>query len=192
MRPQGILLAMLVIPTSSPWRRLLDIGHDLGFGVRSSENARRLAEIPIFSSCLPRDLVIVGRLVECIDVPTGTVLQDEGRPGRAWYAIRSGTAAAMRDGQPLALLETGDWWGEASLLCGRCAEVSIVAITDMSLVVADRAHFDMLLRQVPLVSDRLLAERPVAPRRGRAPRATRSRPERVTQPETAAVFLEQT
>jgi CRP-like cAMP-binding protein len=152
------MLAMLVLPTSSPWRRLLNIRHDLGFGVRASESAKRLAEIPIFSRCLPRDLMIVARLVECIDVPTGTVLQDEGRPSRAWYAIRSGTAAAMRDGQPLALLETGDWWGEASLLCGRCPEVSIVAITDMSLVVTDRAHFDALLRRVPLVSDRLLAE----------------------------------
>jgi CRP-like cAMP-binding protein len=151
------MLAMLVRPTTRPWRRLLDIRHDLGFGVRSSENARRLAEIPIFSHCLPSDLMIGARLVDCIDVPSGTVLQDEGRLGRAWYAIRSGTAAAMRDGRPLALLETGDWWGEASLLCGRCPDVSIVAITDMSLVVTDRAHFDALLRQVPVVSDRLLA-----------------------------------
>jgi CRP-like cAMP-binding protein len=152
------MLAMRVLPTSSRWRRLLNIRSELAFGVRWSENAKRLAEIPIFSRCVPRDLMIVARLVDCIEVPAGTVLQDEGRRGRAWYAIRSGTAAAMRDGRPLALLETGDWWGEASLLCGRCPEVSIVAITDMSLVVTDRAHFDMLLRQVPIVSDRLLAE----------------------------------
>jgi cAMP-dependent protein kinase regulator len=153
-----MMRAMLVHLTSSLWRRLLlSIRHDLGFGMRSSEHARRLAEIPIFSRCRPRDLMIVARLVDCIEAPTGTVLQHEGRRGRAWYVIGSGTAAAMRNGQPLALLETGDWWGEASLLSGRCPDVSIVALTDMSLVVTDRAHFDMLLHQVPLVSDRLLA-----------------------------------
>ena len=65
--------------------------------------------------------------------------------GREFFVIDSGTAQVWRDDRPLGSLSAGDHFGEISLLAGRPRTATVVAETEMDLLVASRREFLALL-----------------------------------------------
>jgi CRP-like cAMP-binding protein len=116
----------------------------------------RLAELPFFAGCAKAELSVAARLTEETVVPAGAVLTEEGSADAFWYSVRSGTAGVTRGGRPTTVFGPGDWWGEAPILCRRPATVSVVAVTPMVVVTANRRQFLAMLDMLPGVAHRLL------------------------------------
>jgi CRP-like cAMP-binding protein len=116
----------------------------------------RLARLPIFRSCSPSQLTLLGRLAEEVQVPAGTPLQTESAPGQSWFVLEKGSAAVSRAGRPTALFGPGDFWGEAALLSLQPASVTVVALTPVTLFAFDRRSFLGLLSELPMVSMAIL------------------------------------
>ena len=51
-----------------------------------------------------------------IDVPSGTVLTEQGAAGSEFFVIVEGSASVWRNGGRLSLLEPGTFFGELALL----------------------------------------------------------------------------
>lgn len=108
---------------------------------------------PLFSD-LPRELLarLVGELEE-VRAPAGTVIVVQGGPGDALYLVISGTlevrAEVEGQGERLAVLGPGDWFGEMALLTGDPRSATVVALTDSQLLQLGKERFLLLSQRHP-------------------------------------------
>ncbi|HYO45002.1 MAG TPA: cyclic nucleotide-binding domain-containing protein [Candidatus Limnocylindrales bacterium] len=113
------------------------------------DKARLLARVPLFSQLDAAALKHVETLVDQVDVDAGTVLMTEGRTGREFFIILSGTVAVSRNGHPLATLGPGDYLGEIALVDDGPRTATATAETAARLLVLAHREFHSLLDEHP-------------------------------------------
>jgi CRP-like cAMP-binding protein len=111
----------------------------------------RLHSVPFFSGMSKRELAAVSQQADEVDVPPGKVLAREGQFGHEFFIIDSGTAEVIRDGETIAELGAGDFFGEMALLDEDRRTATVTAKTPMSLIVMTRSSFRSLDRDQPTV-----------------------------------------
>jgi CRP-like cAMP-binding protein len=117
---------------------------------------RNLAHLDLFSGCGNRQLRGIDSLCTEVAVGPARVLCTEGDIGREFFVLTAGGVTVSRDGDPLADLGTGDWFGEVALDSSRGRRIATVVTTATSrLLVFDRREFGALLGRCPLVERRL-------------------------------------
>ena len=115
-----------------------------------------LKTVPLFSAFRPRELSRVASVAQRIGAEPGSVLAEEGEPGRRFFVIEDGRAAVQAGGRPIATLRPGDFFGEMALLDGAARSARVVAETPMSLYVIDAAQFHRLLDEIPFLTRQIL------------------------------------
>ncbi|MDH3704592.1 MAG: cyclic nucleotide-binding domain-containing protein [Acidimicrobiia bacterium] len=108
---------------------------------------------------------LVDGLLTPIRVRAGRTLIAEGSVGREFFVIAEGRAEVRRDGEVMNELGPGDYFGELALLGEARRTASVVAVTDMQVMVANPREFRALLEISPrfarsleqTVTDRRLA-----------------------------------
>lgn len=123
---------------------------------RSDAFIEHLARVPLFSACSKRDLALVARRAEDVRVEAGKVLVTEGEAGHEFFAIVSGTARVARRGKRVASLGPGSAFGELALLDKAPRNATVVAETDMELVVLGQREFAGIIDEVPGFARKLL------------------------------------
>jgi CRP-like cAMP-binding protein len=71
----------------------------------------------------------------------GATLIAQGTPGELFYLIASGEVAVVNDGEPVATLRPGDYFGEIALLHDVERTATCVARTDAVLYTLNRESF---------------------------------------------------
>jgi CRP/FNR family transcriptional regulator, cyclic AMP receptor protein len=110
---------------------------------------RHLQRVPLFSGFNGKELRRVAELARIVDVPAGTAVTQIGEPGNSFFVIIDGTVAVRTPVGTGAQLHPGEFFGEMSLLDGEPRSATIVAMTDLRLLVVDRSHFWRLLDETP-------------------------------------------
>ena len=106
-----------------------------------------LSSVEVFSHCKQQELsVLAGSADEC-ELPAGHVLMREGETGAEAFLILSGTAAVSIGGRPVATIGAGETVGEMALIDGRPRTATVVALTDLRVLVIGRRHAAALLDQ---------------------------------------------
>ena len=91
-------------------------------------------------------------------VAAGTTIVNEGDQGREFFVILDGTARVIREGRRIATLGPGSGFGELALLLDNVPRnATVVADTDMELVVVGQRQFAGLLDEVPGFLRKMLA-----------------------------------
>jgi CRP-like cAMP-binding protein len=123
--------------------------------------AEQLKEVPLFSACSRGDLKIVARHAAQVDVPEKTVIVNEGEKGDVFYVVIAGEVTlrrkAGRSQRKVATLGPGGYFGELALLDAAPRNATAVATTACTLAALDVRVFRALLRDVPAMSEKLLA-----------------------------------
>lgn len=128
-----------------------------GPGVKQEDKIERLKEVPVFEACSHRQLRSVARVARVFDVAADTVLARAGEPGDEFFLIIDGTARAEVSAEKRVLLHPGEFFGEMSILDGGPRSATVVADTPLRLLVISRRHFSVLLKDVPGLTQTLLA-----------------------------------
>ncbi len=115
-----------------------------------------LANVRLFSALNKKELTLVGRNADQASVSAGTTVVSEGTPGHEFYLILEGTAIVRRNGRKVATLGPGDYFGELALLDGGIRSASVVADTDLKVLVLGQREFLGVLEQVPAVTTKIL------------------------------------
>jgi CRP/FNR family transcriptional regulator/CRP/FNR family cyclic AMP-dependent transcriptional regulator len=110
---------------------------------------RHLQRVPLFSGFNEKELRRVAELARIVDVPAGTAVTQIGEPGNSFFVIIDGTVAVRTPVGTGTQLHPGEFFGEMSLLDGEPRSATIVATTDLRLLVVDRSHFWRLLDETP-------------------------------------------
>lgn len=115
-----------------------------------------LQRIGIFTGCSSSDLALLARAADELSLPSGTELTRQGDIGREAFVLLTGRAEVRRDGTTVAQLGPGDVVGELSLLDGGPRSATVVAGTDLDVLVLSRPAFHAVLDEIPTLAHRLL------------------------------------
>jgi CRP-like cAMP-binding protein len=115
-----------------------------------------LAAVPLFSACSKKELQAVARASDEVDLPAGRVLCEQGAIGREAFVIVEGTADVKRNNRKVASLGPGSYVGELALLDHGPRTATVVAATDMKVLVLGAREFSGLLDQVPSLAHKLM------------------------------------
>ncbi len=116
-----------------------------------------LAEVPLFSACSKKDLQLISKRTERVQVPPGKVLVREGAAGAEFFVILEGTAEVTRHGRRVAILGPGDFFGDLALLDRAPRNATVTAKTDMELAVLGQREFAAMIDEVPGFAHKLLS-----------------------------------
>jgi CRP/FNR family cyclic AMP-dependent transcriptional regulator len=116
-------------------------------------NAARLREIPLFSGLSDRQREQVARWADEVDIKAGKHLVDQGRFAYEFFVIEEGTAEVTHDGDHLTDLGPGDFFGEIGILGDEPRTATVVAISDMTLIVMTDRDFREMTRSMPDVAE---------------------------------------
>jgi CRP/FNR family cyclic AMP-dependent transcriptional regulator len=126
--------------------------------VRLGSNAKvdLLKRVPLFASCSKQELNALALVADEIDLREGSTLTREGQPGREFFTLIEGTVEVTRDGEEIARLGAGDWFGEIALLTKASRTATVTAASPVRvLVVTDRA-FRQVLETTPSIAVKML------------------------------------
>lgn len=117
----------------------------------------QLAKVRLFSACNRKELGLIGKASDEIDVPAGKVLCEQGKPGFEFYLILDGTATVKRNNRKVAELGPGGSFGELALLTRLPRNATVEAQTAMTLLVLGQREFSGLLDEVPGMAHKMLS-----------------------------------
>ncbi len=112
---------------------------------RKSEKVGLLAEVPLFAHLSQRDLNLVARAADEVEVGAGEYLGRQGETGQEAFVVVSGSLDIRRNGRKVAMLGPGAVVGEMSLIDGAPRSADIVAHSEGSVLVMHRKDFAGLL-----------------------------------------------
>jgi rhodanese-related sulfurtransferase len=115
-----------------------------------------LLRSPIFQRLPPTNLQKILMSLEAVHFSKGEVILEQGGMGDYYYLIKNGHCKLTRKPSPnakeikLAQLATGDTFGEDSLLSDAPRNVTITALTDISLLRLNKPQFVSLIKEPSL------------------------------------------
>jgi CRP-like cAMP-binding protein len=117
----------------------------------------RLKKIPLFSDLSGEDLQRLGSWTDEVDLPAGKPLIHQGNFPHEFMVLESGTAEVTHDGQHLADLGPGDFFGEMALLEEQRRMASVVTTSDATIIVMHSRNFRAMEEAMPEVAARIIA-----------------------------------
>ena len=115
-----------------------------------------LAEVPLFAAASRKDLAKIAKASDEVEVKAGRVLVDQGRPGHEFFLILEGEASVRRNNRKVAELTQGQYFGELALLDRGPRTATVVADTDMKVLVLGQREFLGVLDDVPGLAYKIL------------------------------------
>lgn len=119
--------------------------------------ATRLEGVGIFSGLSKKELEKLAQWTDEVSVAAGDALATEGQFAHEFFVIEEGSAEVMQNGERVAELGPGEFFGEIGLLETDRRTASVVATTPMELIVMFQREFKQMEREMPAVADRVRA-----------------------------------
>lgn len=126
--------------------------------LRKDQKMDLLRRVDLFAGCNRGELGRIASLTTDHRANAGDVLMKRGEPGLEFFVIVEGKAKASRKGLELATLGPGSFFGELALLDGGRRTATVVAETEMRLLVLSRQEFSSLYHLVPSVAGKIIGE----------------------------------
>jgi CRP-like cAMP-binding protein len=120
------------------------------------KKADLLAGLSLFSECSRRELDAVAAVADELRLPAGRELMRQGARGRELVVLIEGEVEVTRDGETVATRGSGDFLGELALVTDRPRSATVMATTDLRVLVLERGAFERLMREVPSIALKVL------------------------------------
>ena len=120
-------------------------------------NPNRLRDVPMFRHLSKSELERVSGWLQAYSVPAGDLLVREGASAQEFFLIEDGEAAVLQDGERIAVLGAGDFFGEIGLVETNRRTATIIAATPMDVIVMYRPEFEQMEKELPTVADQIRA-----------------------------------
>ena len=120
------------------------------------EAAGMIAEIPLFASLSRRHLGRIASVAATKRYAAGSTLALVGKPADAFYVILDGRVRVEVPGRPVEL-GAGDFFGEMALIDGEPRSATVVASSDLFVMIIPRPKFLKLLEAEPKIALAIMA-----------------------------------
>jgi len=123
-----------------------------------AQRAQMLAGVGLFSGATESGRAAIAEKAVEVDFPAGHRIARQGEIETGFFLIVAGAASVVRDGEVLAKLGPGEFFGELSLLDRRPRMASVVADEPTSCLALSSWDFEALLEAEPGVALAVLRE----------------------------------
>jgi CRP/FNR family cyclic AMP-dependent transcriptional regulator len=106
-----------------------------------------LKRAPLFEGLSRKELILLARVTEDLEVPAGKVLCSEGETGQEFFVIVEGKTDVTSKGKRVATRGDGDFVGEIALLEDTKRTATVTAKTPLRLFVLTRQDFRRLVNE---------------------------------------------
>lgn len=113
-----------------------------------------LQAVELLQNCTRTQLGEVARLAERVQVGDGEVLAREGRIGREFFLILSGSVAVTQGRRRVNTLGPGDFFGELAAMNPGPRNATVTAITDVDVLIIGPREF-AAMAEIPGFRDAL-------------------------------------
>jgi CRP/FNR family cyclic AMP-dependent transcriptional regulator len=120
-------------------------------------DASQLKSLPLFADVPDQELAQIAGFAQEVTVNAGRELVREGDFSYEFMAIEEGEAEVTRDGQHVADLGPGDFFGEMGLLEKTLRNATVTAKTPMRLVTLTGWDMKRMERHIPEAIERVRA-----------------------------------
>jgi cAMP-dependent protein kinase regulator len=110
---------------------------------------------PLFAPFTPLERLGLAARFQFLEVDEGLCLVEQGKKSPGLFVLLSGEAEALVSGAGVAPLESGEAFGEISLLTGQAATASVVARSKNFLLFLPRSDFSEIIMTHPQVLEHL-------------------------------------
>jgi ATP-binding cassette, subfamily B, bacterial len=114
-----------------------------------------IATVPIFSTLDPDQLATIANWFDAEHIGEGVRLVGEGSHGYSFFVLAEGTAAVTAEGEKLATLQAGDFFGEVAMLGSGRRTASVTSTAPVRLLVMFGTEFRQLQDAYPEIADRI-------------------------------------
>ena len=120
-------------------------------------DASRLKSLPLFKDVPDEELAQIAGFAQEVNVEQGRELVREGDFSYEFMAIEDGEAEVTRDGEHVADLGSGDFFGEMGLLEKTLRNATVTAKTPMTLITLTGWDMKRMERHIPEATERVRA-----------------------------------
>ena len=120
-------------------------------------DSKRLVGVRLFSSLSKKELETLAAMTTEIEVAEGADLVVQGALAHEFFVIEDGLAEVRRDGERIAELGPGDFFGEIALAAADRRTATVTATRPLRVIVMTRQEFARMRRDMPAVADRIEA-----------------------------------
>ena len=123
---------------------------------RRSEKIDLLKKVPLFNNLKKRHLNEIAKQSDEMRVKAGKTLVKQGKKGDTFFLIIVGEARVEKDQSEIRRLSAGDFFGEISLIDGEPRTATVIAESDMTLLVLHKKTFNLLLQKIPGLQENVI------------------------------------
>ncbi|MCK5586143.1 cyclic nucleotide-binding domain-containing protein [Candidatus Bipolaricaulota bacterium] len=117
-----------------------------------------LKTTPIFAHTSEKSLESMLKTAVIKTVSSGDKVVQEGQGGVGFYLILDGKAEVIKEGEKLAELETGNFFGELSVIDGQPRTADVVAVTETKCWILSQWAMKSIIANHPEVALSMLEE----------------------------------
>lgn len=114
--------------------------------------AELLAVCPLFKGIDGTGLAGLADVATSVDFPAGHVIARQGEIGTGFFVVISGTVRVVRDGELVARLGAGEFFGELSILDRMPRNASVVADVPTTCLALASWDFEKVLLEQPALT----------------------------------------
>ena len=118
----------------------------------TSKRLDRLSSVRLFSECSKKELKILDRLADDVEIVAGEQVVGQGDYGHACYVVMEGEATARREGEVIGRVGPGEAIGELAVIEPGPRTATVTADTDMMLLAMNSPEFLTAIEDVPALS----------------------------------------
>jgi CRP/FNR family cyclic AMP-dependent transcriptional regulator len=113
--------------------------------------AQLMAGCPLFGGVTGEDLAAIGDRALEVEFPTDHVIARQGEIGTGFFVVVDGSVRVVRDGDELARLGPGDFFGEMSVIDGLPRVATVVTSVPTRCLALASWEFEQLVLEHPSI-----------------------------------------
>jgi CRP-like cAMP-binding protein len=125
---------------------------ETGTTITPDDRAELLAGAPLLAGIDAAGLDAIAQRVVEVEFPTDHVIARQGEVGTGFFIVARGSVRVVRDGQTLATLGPGQFFGELSVLDGRPRNAQVVAAEPTVCLALASWDFEAVINEQPSVA----------------------------------------
>jgi CRP-like cAMP-binding protein len=110
-----------------------------------------ISKVPLFSRLSKKLREEVARIADELDLPRGKEMATEGERGREFFVLLEGDADVFKSGKLINRMKKGDFFGEIALVTKMPRTATVIATSDVRVLVINERDFAALLKHSPEV-----------------------------------------
>jgi CRP-like cAMP-binding protein len=124
--------------------------------LRRADKIDLIKKVPLFSELSNRQLNEISKHADQVMPKAGAPLAQQGKTGQDFIIIVNGKAKVVKNRRVIRHLSRGDYFGEISLIDGGPRTATVIAETDMTILVVHRRSFGHLLETIPGLQKKIM------------------------------------